>query len=170
MLDLYKNIKKYRELKNMSQEELAKKVGYSNRSAIARIEKSEIDLPQSKIVAIADALGVPAGTLMGSTEIDTDDILYAEIKAFNEVQKQMLADQIEFIKKYGNERKSRADEIRDYFDEVSLMEYQKVLHQAFEDAQINYLLKDAVTGKKTFIQFNSEEDIDNVDRKNQKQA
>lgn len=170
MLDLYKNIKKYRELKNMSQEELAKKVGYSNRSAITRIEKGEIDLPQSKIVAIADALGVPAGALMGSTEIDTDDILYAEIKAFNEVQKQMLADQIEFIKKYGNERKSRADEIRDYFDEVSLLEYQKVLHQALEDAQINYLLEDAVTGKKTFIQFNSEEDIDNVDRKNQKQA
>lgn len=170
MLDLYKNIKKYRELKNMSQEELAKRVGYSNRSAITRIEKGEIDLPQSKIVAIADALGVPAGALMGSTEIDTDDILYAEIKAFNEVQKQMLADQIEFIKKYGNERKSRADEIREYFDEVSLLEYQKVLHQAFEDAQINYLLKDAVTGKNTFIQFNSEEDIDNVDRKNQKQA
>ena len=170
MLDLYKNIKKYRELKNMSQEELAKKVGYSNRSAITRIEKGEIDLPQSKIVAIADALGVPAGALMGSTEIDTDDILYAEIKAFNEVQKQMLADQIEFIKKYGNERKSRIDEIRDYFDEVSLIEYQKVLHQAFEDAQINYLLRDAVTGKNTFIQFNSEEDIDNVDRKNQKQA
>ena len=170
MLDLYKNIKKYRELKNMSQEDLAKKVGYSNRSAITRIEKGEIDLPQSKITAIADALGVPAGTLMGSTEIDTDDILYAEIKSFNERQKQMLADQIEFIKKYGNERKSRADEIREYFDEVSLLEYQKVLHQALEDAQINYLLKDAATGKKTFIQFNSEEDIDNVDRKNQKQA
>lgn len=78
MLDLYKNIKKYRELKNMSQEELAKRVGYSNRSAITRIEKGEIDLPQSKIVAIADALGVPAGALMGSTEIDTDDILYAD--------------------------------------------------------------------------------------------
>ena len=43
MLDLYKNIKKYRELKNMSQEELAKKVGYSNRSAIARIEKVKLD-------------------------------------------------------------------------------------------------------------------------------
>lgn len=169
MLDLYKNIKKYRELKNMSQEELAKRVGYSNRSAITRIEKGEIDLPQSKIVAIADALGIPAGALMGSTEIDTDDILYAEIKAFNEVQKQMLVDQIEFIKKYGNERKSREDEIHDYFDKVNLTEYQKVLHQVFEDAQINYLLEEA-TGKKTFVQFNSEEDIDNVDRKNQKQA
>lgn len=42
----------------ISQDELAKKVGYTNRSSIARIESGEIDLPYSKIVAIASALSV----------------------------------------------------------------------------------------------------------------
>ena len=66
MLKLYANIKTYRTLRGMSQDELALKVGYSNRSAIARIEKGEIDLPQSKILAIAEALDVTPGQLMGS--------------------------------------------------------------------------------------------------------
>jgi transcriptional regulator with XRE-family HTH domain len=38
MLDLYKNIKMRREELGMSQEQLAKKVGYTSRSTIARIE------------------------------------------------------------------------------------------------------------------------------------
>ena len=65
MLDLYRNIKKYRKEAHLSQEELAKKVGYNDRSSIAKIEKGDVDLPQSKIIAIAKALGVDAGTLMG---------------------------------------------------------------------------------------------------------
>ena len=49
----------------MSQEELAKKVGYTDRSSIAKIENGDVDLPQSKIMAIAKALDVSAGALMG---------------------------------------------------------------------------------------------------------
>lgn len=65
MLKLYANIKYYRKLRKMTQEELAKKIGYSNRSAVARIEKGDFDLPQSKIMAIAEALNVTPGELMG---------------------------------------------------------------------------------------------------------
>jgi transcriptional regulator with XRE-family HTH domain len=65
MLKLYSNIKHYRELRKMTQEELARKIGYANRSAVARIEKGDFDLPQSKIMAIADALDVTPGELMG---------------------------------------------------------------------------------------------------------
>lgn len=65
MLKLYANIRHYRKLRKMTQEELAKKIGYSNRSAIARIEKGDFDLPQSKIIAIAEALNVTPGELMG---------------------------------------------------------------------------------------------------------
>lgn len=42
----------------ISQDELAKRVGYTNRSSIARIESGEIDLPYSKIVSIANALSL----------------------------------------------------------------------------------------------------------------
>ena len=65
MLALYKNIRKLRTEKGMSQNELAKLTGYTDRSSIAKIEKGEVDLTESKIKAFADALGVRPGVLMG---------------------------------------------------------------------------------------------------------
>lgn len=40
----------------LSQDELAQKVGYKNRSTIARIESGENDIPQLKLKEIAHAL------------------------------------------------------------------------------------------------------------------
>lgn len=65
MLELYKNIKKLREQKGLSQDELAKMTGYTSRSSIAKIEKGLIDLPQSKIIAFANVLGTKPSILMG---------------------------------------------------------------------------------------------------------
>ena len=73
MLDLYVNIRKRRKELGMSQEELAKKVGYTSRSTIARIENGEIDLSRSKILAFADALKTTPSELMGwSDDIEMD--------------------------------------------------------------------------------------------------
>lgn len=65
MLELYENIKRIRKEKGMTQTELAKLTGYTDRSSIAKIEKGEVDLSNSKIVAFANALRVPPGDLMG---------------------------------------------------------------------------------------------------------
>lgn len=65
MLQLYVNIKARRKAAKMTQEELARLTGYTDRSSIARIEKGEIDLPQSKIKQFAEALGTTPGSLMG---------------------------------------------------------------------------------------------------------
>ena len=65
MLKLYENIKKFRKAANMSQSELAERLGYSTRSTISRIENGEIDLSQSKIRQIASIFGVTVGDLMG---------------------------------------------------------------------------------------------------------
>lgn len=43
---LYVNIKRLRKEAKMSQEELAKRVGYTDRSSIAKIENGEVDLSQ----------------------------------------------------------------------------------------------------------------------------
>ena len=56
MLELYKNIKKKREQLGISQEELAKLTGYTSRSSIAKIEKGQVDLSQTKIDLFAKAL------------------------------------------------------------------------------------------------------------------
>ena len=71
MLKLYENIKKYRKAAKMTQEELAKRTGYTDRSSIARIEKGLIDLPQSKIKQFAEALGTTPGALMGWVDEET---------------------------------------------------------------------------------------------------
>ena len=66
MLEIYENIKKYRKMNKWTQEELAKKVGDGDRSTISRIERGEIDLPQSMIVKFAKVFGLSAGELAGS--------------------------------------------------------------------------------------------------------
>jgi repressor LexA len=48
----------------MSQEELAKKVGYKDRSSIARIESGERDIRQSSVVKFAEALSTTPAWLM----------------------------------------------------------------------------------------------------------
>lgn len=65
VLQLYKNIKKQRQLLGMTQTDLAKKMGYADKSMIAKIEKGVVDLPQSKIIAFAEVLKTTPSNLMG---------------------------------------------------------------------------------------------------------
>lgn len=65
---LYKNIKERRKALKMTQQELAEKIGYIDRSSVAKIESGTVDLSQSKIIQIAKALETTPGDLMGSVE------------------------------------------------------------------------------------------------------
>lgn len=65
MLELYKNIKRRRQQLKMTQTDLALKMGYADKSMIAKIEKGNVDLPQSKILAFANVLETTPGELMG---------------------------------------------------------------------------------------------------------
>lgn len=49
----------------ISQIDLAKKIGYSNRSSLIKLEKGEIDPSQSKMIALAKALQTTPSYLMG---------------------------------------------------------------------------------------------------------
>lgn len=77
-------IKQLREELELSQADLAKALGYSDRSTIAKIEKGVNDITQSKIAAFADALNTTPAYLMGWTadpydyEMDPDN-RFAEI-------------------------------------------------------------------------------------------
>lgn len=74
MLDLYKNIKRLREEKGLSQEALAKLTGYTDRSSITKIEKGQVDLQQSKIELFAKALGTTSKELVGWIDKDMSNI------------------------------------------------------------------------------------------------
>lgn len=74
MLKLYENIKRYRIEAKLSQAELARRTGYTDRSSIAKIEKGLVDLSQSKIKQFADVLGVTPGRLMGWDEKPAEEL------------------------------------------------------------------------------------------------
>lgn len=69
-MDIGERIKLRREELNMSQAELARKVGYTSRSTITRIERDGNGISQDKIVAIAKALKVTPSYLMGWEDED----------------------------------------------------------------------------------------------------
>ncbi len=73
-MDIGDRIKKRREELGMSQEELAKKVGYKSRSSVNKIEIDGRGLPQNKIVIFAKALETTPAYLMGWEEISNEDI------------------------------------------------------------------------------------------------
>lgn len=70
-MELYLRIKQRREELGLSQEELAHMLGYRSRSTIAKIEAGVNDIPQSKILAFAEALSTTPAELMGFTSHPT---------------------------------------------------------------------------------------------------
>ena len=100
MLDLYKNIKERRLALKMSQDTLAELTGYKDRSSIAKIEKGDVDISESKIRDFAKALKTTPQELMGWDEPEKPTTIAAhfdsdeytpeeldEIKAFAEFVK-----------------------------------------------------------------------------------
>lgn len=67
-MELHQRIKLRRTELNMSQEELAFKLGYKSRSSINKIEMGDNDIPQSKILAFANALDTTPSYLLGIDE------------------------------------------------------------------------------------------------------
>ena len=97
MLDLYKNIKERRLELKLSQDALAELTGYKDRSSIAKIEKGEVDISESKIREFAKALKISPQELMGWDEpekpvtiaahFDGDDYTAEELDRINEFAK-----------------------------------------------------------------------------------
>lgn len=84
---LYENIRTRRKELKMTQQELAEKIGYSDRSSIAKIESGGVDLSQSKIMQIAKALEITPGELMG-------DVEYTDVLAEGQQTPQYYEDEV----------------------------------------------------------------------------
>jgi len=65
-----KRIRELRLEKGYTQAQLAEMLGYTAKSSIAKIEAGKVDLPQSKIKALAEALGTTPSDILGPTERD----------------------------------------------------------------------------------------------------
>ena len=111
-------IKIKREELGLSQAELAKKLGYSSRSAIAKIEREASDIPYTKIAEFANVLNTSINYLVNGEKYylnkDTEEIAKAayenkDIKTLNELAMEMSPDKlkayINFMKELKKENK-----------------------------------------------------------------
>ena len=71
MSKIGENIRRKREELDLSQEELATRVGYKHKASINKIELGLNDPPQNKIIQIAEVLGTTPAVLMGWTDEET---------------------------------------------------------------------------------------------------
>lgn len=94
MLPLYRNIKARRTELKMSQDTLAELTGYKDRSSIAKIEKGDVDLSESKIREFAKALRISPQELMGWEDADEPSTLDTEYYL-----NQQTAEMAEFLMK-----------------------------------------------------------------------
>lgn len=81
-------IKQRREQLGMTQEELARKLGYASRSSVNKVEKSR-ELSNKKVKLYADALKCTPAYLMGWDEETLDEIRY-DLMADREDQQEKI--------------------------------------------------------------------------------
>lgn len=72
MAEIGRKIREAREMTGMTQEELARKLGYKGKSAIAKIETGANDIPISKVKDFAKALYTTPAFLMGWEDEEGD--------------------------------------------------------------------------------------------------
>ena len=104
-MQIGEKIKLRRTEKGWSLQELADRMGYANKSTVARIESGKIDLPQSKVVKFAEVLNTTVADLMGWVEVQkkndtmsdvvvrmrTDNEFFSIIEGLNQLNPVQLA-------------------------------------------------------------------------------
>ena len=90
MSTIGENIRKRRIILNMTQEELASKMGYKSKSTINKIELGKNDIPQSKIVQFAEVLCTTPRILMGWEEEQKSNSILVDIVAKLRSDKELM--------------------------------------------------------------------------------
>ena len=79
MTGIGKRIMERRKELEMTQEELALKMGYKSKSTINKIEMGINDIPQSKVVKFAEVLGTTPAILMGWEKVQKKNDILSDI-------------------------------------------------------------------------------------------
>ena len=80
-MTIYERIRMLRKDRGMSQDELARRCGYADRSMITKIESGKVDLTISKVETFADVLGVDPAYLAGYSEWQQNQDIALELSA-----------------------------------------------------------------------------------------
>ena len=123
--EIGEKIKEKREKMNLSQEQLAEKLGYKSKTSIHKVEQGMTDLPQSKIIEFAKALNTSPAYLMGWIDEKIEDKKLCEISLANGNRFEFKENngKIKMLMKEPN--KSEWQEFQ--FDEYEQREFEKVM-------------------------------------------
>lgn len=92
-MTLGERVKMLRQKAGLTQEELAKEIGYSTKTSISKIENDILDINQSTIVALARALKTTPSAIMGWSESNDSEIdlsRFSNIKPVKKIKLPML--------------------------------------------------------------------------------
>lgn len=92
-MSIGERIKTRREELGMSQEDLAHKLGYKNRSSINKIELDKQNLRQTKIKAIADALDTTPAYIMGWENVSPDEQFHKELDGYFQEMREVAVEE-----------------------------------------------------------------------------
>ncbi len=106
-MTIYARIRKLREEQGMTQEDLAKKVGYKSRSTINKIESGLRDINQSQIISFAKALNVTPAYLMGWEDEPNDEIQTIAAHHDEEEWTEEELEEIEAFKKFVKSKRKK---------------------------------------------------------------
>lgn len=117
-----RNLKRLRQERGMSQEELAKALGFKNRSSINKIEIGRSNIPTDLITRTAEILGVsplelfqeepeaqetmPIGLFRGGEQ--KPDI-WVDFESLSDKNKEQVANYIQFLKKMQDEEDGKEE-------------------------------------------------------------
>ena len=123
--EIGEKIKEKREKMNLSQEQLAEKLGYKSKTSIHKVEQGMTDLPQSKIIEFAKVLNTSPAYLMGWIDEKIEDKKLCEISLSNGNRFEFKENngKIKMLMKEPN--KSEWQEFQ--FDEYEQREFEKVM-------------------------------------------
>lgn len=134
--EIGRRIRELRIAKGMSQEELAKAVGYkstNSRSTINKVEKGQNDISQSRIRIYASVLGVSPTYLMGMDDafeqfdesLETETI-QVEVKVYDAVQQAFGKDGFTILQLFNSLNDvGKAKAIENLEDLLSIPKYKK---------------------------------------------
>ena len=117
MSKIGENIRRKREELDLSQEELATRVGYKHKASINKIELGLNDPPQNKIIQIAEVLGTTPAVLMGWTDEETVKKNDARTSiAYQSCMDKELFEMIKKISKLTPEQRQAVNSVLDAFE------------------------------------------------------
>lgn len=111
MKALYRNIKALRQQKGLTQMEVAERLGYKDRSMLAKIEAGKVDITVEKVQAFADLFGVAPVDLIGWRDDDAAELgaIYGQLNDEGKTALQAAAMGIKAMPAYSKKNNTAAE-------------------------------------------------------------